>query len=102
MVIDTYADTACAGKYAFVEEFVMGKFITAKGFTTYLGSIDNITISNILYTYDATNGETIILEEKNSIYLCDKMYDLLLNTIQAEEIGVRVDTNPKSYYLDNP
>ena len=34
----------------------MGKFITARDFTTYLGSLENIPIANILYSYDAENG----------------------------------------------
>ena len=51
--IDTWADIACAGKHSFVEEFVTGNFITAKGFTTALGSLENIIIANFLYAYDA-------------------------------------------------
>ena len=63
-----------------------------------LGSLENIPIEFVLYDYDAANGETIILEAKNSNELCDDMYDLLLNPIQDEEVHVRVDTHPKSYY----
>ena len=37
--IDTWADTACARKHAFVEECFMGKFINKKGFTTALGCL---------------------------------------------------------------
>ena len=35
--IDTWTDTTCAGKHAYVEEFVIGKFVTATGFTSSLG-----------------------------------------------------------------
>ena len=31
--IDTWADTACAGKHAYVEELVIDKVVTASGFT---------------------------------------------------------------------
>ena len=102
LVIDTLANTACSGNHAFLEEFVMGKFITAKVFTTDLGFIENIPIVNVLYDYDAANGETITLEENNSFHLCDNMDDLLLKPIQSEEVGVQVDTHPKRYYPDDP
>ena len=100
--IDSWADTACAGKHAFVEEFVMGKFITAKGFTQALGQLDNLPMANILYAYDTHDGNVLILEANNCIYLGDQMEDSLANPIQAEEIGVRVDTRPKRYYPDDP
>ena len=45
LVIDTWADTAFAVKHAFVESFVMASFITARGFNTTLGYLDNIPIS---------------------------------------------------------
>ena len=77
----------------------MEKFITARGFTTDICYLDDLPISNFLYNCDSVNGETILLEAKNSIYLCDKMDDSLLNPIQAEEVGVWVDNLPKRYYL---
>ena len=49
----------------FVEEFVMGDFITSKLFTTALGYLYIIPIEKKLYAYDAANGVTIISEEKN-------------------------------------
>ena len=63
--VDTWDNISCAGKHAFVEEFVMGKLITARDFTTTLGFLENLTIENILYAYDEVNGETIILEANN-------------------------------------
>ena len=38
------------------------------------------------------------MEFINSIYLGHKISGSLLNTIQAEELGFRVDTRPKTYY----
>ena len=93
--LDSWADTACAGKHAFVEEFVMGRFITAKGFTQALGQLDNLPIANVLYAYDTQDGHVLILEANNCIYLGNEMEDSLANPIQAEEMGVRVDTRPK-------
>ena len=98
--IDSWADTCCAGKHAFVEEFIEGKTVTATGFTSSLGSVSNLPIANVVYAYDSKDGTVILLECNNSIYLGDKMSDSLMNPIQAEEIGVRVDTRPKRYYPD--
>ena len=100
--IDTWADTACAGKHAFVEEFLIGKFVTASGFTSALGLLEDLPVANVLYAYDMSNGETLLLESNNAIYLGNKMDDSLLNPIQAEEEGVRVDTRPRRYYHDDP
>ena len=96
--IDSWADTCCAGKHAYVEEFVEGKTVTATGFTSTLGSISNLPIANVLYAYDAKDGSVIILECNNSIYMGGKMGDSLVNPIQAEEHDVRIDIRPRSYY----
>jgi hypothetical protein len=98
--IDSWADTNCAGKHAFVEEFVVEKFVTAGGFSASLGTIPDLPIANVLYAYDTDDGKTYIIECNNSIYLGDRMDDSLMNPIQAEESDVRVDTRPKRYYSD--
>ena len=100
--IDTWTDTMCSGKHAFVEEFVEGKSVTATGFTPSLGSLPSLPIANVLYAYDAADGTVLVLEANNSIYLGDKMNDSLMNPIQAEEVDVRVDVRPKQYYPDDP
>ena len=100
--IDTWADTTCAGKHVYVEEFVVGKFVTATGFTSSLGSIPSLPIANVLYAYDASDGTVMILEANNSIYWGDKLEDSLLNPIQAEEQGVNVDVRPRRYYPNDP
>ena len=99
--IDSWADTCCAGKHAYVEEFIEGKTVTATGFTSSLGSIKSLPIANVLYAYDAPDGTVIVLECNNSIYLGDKMNDSLLNPIQAEEVGVRIDIRPRRYYPED-
>ena len=66
----------------------MGSFITAIGFTTDLGSLENLTIEYFLYSYDSENSETIILEANNSTNIFDKMDGPFLNLIQAEGVGV--------------
>ena len=81
---------------------MIGKFITATGFTSSLGSIPSLPIANVLYAYDASDGTVIILEANNSIYLGDKMEESLLNPIQAEEQGVNIDDRPCRYYPNDP
>ncbi|GFH50714.1 hypothetical protein CTEN210_07190 [Chaetoceros tenuissimus] len=98
--IDSWADTNCAGKHAYVEEFVVDKFVTAGGFSASLGTIPDLPIANGLYAYDNDEGKIYIIECNNSIYLGDRMDDSLVNPIQAEESDVRVDVRPKRYYSD--
>ena len=96
--IDSWADTGCAGKHAFVEEFVEGKTVTATGFTASLGSVSNLPIANVIYAYDSFKGEVLLLECNNSIYLGNKMDDSLINPVQAEEAGIHIDLRPIRYY----
>ena len=98
--IDSWADTCCAGKHCYVQEFIEGKTVTASGFTSSLGSIKNLPIANVLYAYDDPGGFVILLECNNAIYLGDKMNDSLLNPIQSEENGVKIDIRPRLYYPD--
>ena len=88
---DTWADTSCSGKHAYVESFVEGRTVNATGFTSSLGTMNDLPIANVLYAYDTFDGETILLENHNTIYLGDKMDDSLLNPIQSEENDVRID-----------
>ena len=71
--------------------------VTASGFTQELGSLTNIPIANVLYSYDTPEGETLILESNNAIYL-GKNGRSLMNPIQSEEIGVCIDTQTQKYY----
>ena len=99
--IDSWADTCCAGKHAFVEEFVEGKIVNATGFTPSLGALNGLPIAHVVYAHDTLDGSVLLLECNNSIYLGDNMADGLINPIQCEENGVRVDTRPKVYYLSS-
>ena len=100
--IDTWADTSCAGKHAYVEEFIEGASVTATGFTHSLGKLENLPIANVVYAYDYNDGTTILLENNNAIYLGDAMNDSLLNPIQSEENDVRIDIRPRRYYPNDP
>ena len=81
-----------------MEEFIEFKTVTATGFTSSLGSVSNIPIKNVVYTYYATDGTVLPLECNKLIYLGQKMSDSLLNPVQAEEVGILDDTRPKQYY----
>ena len=96
--VDSWADTCCAGKHCYVEEFLEGKVVNATGFTPSLGSVQNLPIAHVLYAYDSANGEVYLLECNNSIYLGEEMVDSLVNPIQCEENEVRIDIRPRAYY----
>ena len=96
--IDSWADTSCAGKHAYVESFIDGRTVTAGGFSPSLGKLRDLPIANVLYAHDLHDGTTIVLENCHAIYLGDSMEDSLLNPIQAEDSGNRIDTRPKRFY----
>ena len=96
--LDTWADTSCSGKHAFVAEFIEGKLVTASGFSPSLGTVKDLPMANVLYAYDKPDGTTILLEHNNTIYLGADMEDSLGNPIQSEEHGIRVDLRPKAFY----
>ena len=95
---DSWADTSCAGKHAYVASFVDGKSISATGFSSSLGSLKDLRIANVVYAYDTVDGEVLLLENNNAIYMGELMEDSLLNPIQMEEHDVRVDLRPLRYY----
>ena len=95
---DTWADMGCSGKYVYVEEFLIGKTVTAMGFSSSLGKLDNLPYAHVLYAYDHEDSSVLLLEHNNTIYLGDAMQDSLSNSIQSEEVGVRVDLRPQRYY----
>ena len=100
MGIDSWADTCCAGKHCYVEEFIEGKVVNATGFSPSLGSVPNLPLANVLYAYDSQDGQVYVIECNNSIYLGEDMTDSLVNPIQCEDNNVRVDIRPRVYYPD--
>ena len=96
--IDTWADTCCSGKHAYVESFIEGRSVTANGFSPSLGNLENLRIANVLYAYDMNDGNTILLENNNTIYMGHNMTDSLLNPIQCEDNDVHIDVRPQKFY----
>ena len=99
--IDSWVDTGCAGKHAHVEEFIIGKTVTATGFSPSLGKLENLPYAYVLYAYDHAEGSVILLEHNNAICMGNKMDDSLSNPIQSEEAGVGIDMRPNHYYEDD-
>ena len=94
---DSYADTCCAGKHAWVESFVEGRTVSASGFSNTMEVLENLPLANVLYAYDTQEGETFILRVNNAIYLGGNMTDSLLCPNQCRENGIMIDTRPKIY-----
>ena len=94
---DSWADTSCAGKHAYVEAFIEGRSVTATGFSSTLGSIDNLNIAHVIYAYDMNDGNTVLLENNNAIYMGDMMVDSLINPIQCEDNNVEIYLRPSKF-----
>ena len=86
--IYSWDDTACAGKHAYVEEFIYGGTVNDTGFAPSLGSLNNLPIVNVLYAYYTPSGKAVLVEHNNFIYLGPTMKDGLANPIQSEENDV--------------
>ena len=95
---DSWADTGCSGKHAYVEEFVIGRTVIATKFSPSLGRLDNLFYAHVLYAYDHHDGITSIIEYNNTIYFGEQMENSLSNPIQSEEAGFNVDIRPSQYY----
>ena len=98
---DIWADTGCAGRHAFVEDFIEGTTVTASGFANSLGKLKDLPLANIVYVYDKPDLNTILLEQNRVIYLGWDMPNSLANPIQSEGFGMRVDLRLKQYYGDD-
>ena len=97
----SWDDTGCSGKHAYFDGFLEGKSVNVTGFTSTLGSIDNIPIDNVLYEFYKEGGTVVLIEHNNTIYMGDDMIDYLANSIQCEDNGVRVNLRPAVYYPNN-
>ena len=69
MIIDSWVDTSCAEKHAHIGSYVEGKLVNTSGFSSSLGSIDDLPIVNVVYTYDCLSGDIIL-----HIISCQKYY----------------------------
>ena len=89
------------GKHAFVDEFLKGENVRATVFSSSLGSLKDLPIPNVLYTYDTLDGTTILLERNNTIYMGDMMEGSLANPLQSEENGIHIFIHTKNSFPDD-
>ena len=90
MGLDYWAGTDRSGKHAYVDEFGEGKSFNITGFTSNLGSIDNLPISCVLYAFDKEYRTVVLHEHNNTTYMGYNMTDYLDNPIQCEYNDMRV------------
>lgn len=101
--IDSWADTSCVGKHAYIESYVEGKTVTANAFSSDLPAIKNLPIVNARYAYDSViNGKTYILCINQAISLGNSMEHALLCPNQCRANGIQIDTRPSVYYPGEP
>ena len=72
-----------------------GENVAAAGLSSYMGSLEDLTIPNYLHSYDTFYGTTIILNQNNTIYMGDMMEYYLTNTLQSEENRIHIDIHTK-------
>ena len=73
LVIDSGADTCCAGKHAWVTGFIQGVSVSCRGFNDALPIEEDLPLANVVYAYDcAQRGETLLLHVNYCIYMGNK------------------------------
>ena len=78
--LDSWVDTGCAGRHAHVEKFVLCKMVTATGFSSSLGRLDNLPFAHVLYAYDHAEVSFIFIEHNNTIYMGDNLNCITIKT----------------------
>lgn len=99
--MDSWGDTGCTGRFAYVEKFVDDTTVIAAGFANSLGKLENLPLDHAVYAYDMEDRQTVLLEHNSVIYLGDQMDDSLANPIKSEEFGIRMNLRPRKYYPDD-
>ena len=99
MLIDAGADTCCAGKYAYIIDFVAGISVSYRGFSDNLPIADGLSPANVIYAYDCRErGEIVLLQLNHCIYLGNKKYDAIVCPNQRSSFKVMVDKRPSSLF----
>ena len=80
--MDSWSDTGCSGKHAYVDEFVDGNSVNVTGLTSTLGSIYNLPISRLLCAFDKNYVTIVLLEHNNTIYMGGEIIDTFFNPIR--------------------
>ena len=99
LLIDSGADTCCAGRHAYVVEIIPNMTVSCRGFSDNLPVEDNLPIANVIYAYDCKDrGEVILLRINYCIYLGNKKCDAIACPNQLRLNGVSVDERPSSLF----
>ena len=96
-----WARTGCSGKHASVYLFVEVKNDNVPGFISTLRYIDNLPIAHVLYAFNKEDGNVVLIEHNNTIYMGDDMINLLANSIQCEDNYLIINLRPKVYDTNN-
>ena len=59
--LDTWVDTGYSGRHAYVDEFLIGKTVTAMGFSSSLWKLDNLPYAHVSYAYNYEDGLVLLL-----------------------------------------
>ena len=101
LLIDSGADTCCAGRHAYVIEIIPNMTVSCRGFSDNLPVEDNLPIANVIYAYDCKDrGEVILLRINYCIYLGNKKCDAIACPNQLRLNGISVNERP-SYLFPN-
>ena len=95
LLLDSGADTCCAGHHAYITEIIPHTTVSCRGFSDNLPIEDNLPIANVIYAYDyKERGEVILLRINHCIYLGNKKCDAIACPNQLRLNGISVDERP--------
>ena len=99
LLIDSGADTCCAGRHAYILDIIPNMTVSCRGFSDNLPIEDNLPIANVIYAYDSKDrGEVILLRLNYCIYLGNKKCDAIACPNQLRLHGISVDERPSSLF----
>ena len=99
LIMDSGADTCCAGKHAWVSAFIQGISVSCRGFSDDLPTKEDLPLANVVYAYDCPfRGEVILLHINYCIYMGNKKNDALACPNQLRSYGIEVDERPSSFF----
>ena len=58
--LDSWANTGCFGKHAYIEEFGIRKRAKVTGFSSSLGTLDNLPYVYVLFAYNHKEGSVTL------------------------------------------
>ena len=94
MGMDSYTDTTCVHKHAYIESIVEGFTVDSIPFDDSIGKLSDLPIVHAIYAYNNPETvQTLLLRFNHAIYI-KGMDNALLCPNQAREHGIIVDDIP--------